>query len=449
MKKETLFTILCYLLTLPTFIIPLFVFSTLPSSLSTEQLLHQDVLSDLKFNRDPVIEPNLYHSILKFIPSQRLLGILLFATILFLTFALLKEKKPLFRILCTFLLFLTPITVGAALYDAQVLLFIALLLAALYFFKKQKTIPTLLVFAAYSTASIAHTLLGILVLTTYAVFTKGWKDSKKTLLLTGSTGLLTALLSKAPLFYSYYAEQLSLSSLFVELGAKRGVGVFFITLAAFAIWRLWSKHRSSQVVFALTILSFALTPYLGDFAIALATFLLLPYAAWSLHHLLTQKWESPFFYYVGICALICGLLFTQLAYLDRAYTYLPDQAALDALSFAKEKTPPNAVIFSHPQNGYLIESIADRKAYTTTYVTSSSDPRFKLKVSDLLFNERNFEEGVALIKSAGITHILITPHMKNGQIWYRDGEGLLFILRDKNTFKKIYSKGGYDLYEIQ
>ena len=449
MKKQTLLFITGMLLLIPTFVIPMFVFSSLEVSNSAEQILHADVVLDSQYGNPSTIKPNLYHDLISVIPDQRILGIILLLGIGVLSYYFLQDFHPVYRGINLILILLSPIFVGSALYDAQVLFFVFLLGLTLFFIELEFRIAALLFFGLFSSASALHSLIGLILVSFYFLYKGRLKDNLLMIFGFFLEGIVGISFNRAPLFYSYYTTKLSITSLIVEFGAIRGYGLFFLALSIFAFWRLWKKTRLTQILFALFLFIVAVTPFMGDFAVAIGTLLLLPLASWSINYLSEQKWDSSFFYLVGILSIFCGLLFSQLAFIDHAYTNIPDQDAIDALNFAKQQIPPSSVVFSHPSNGFLIESVADAKSYTSTYLTSEKDPRFNQKVSGLLFNERDFDEGVALIKSAQITHIFITPLMKNGQVWSRDGEGLLFILRDSNTFKKIYSKAEYDLYEVQ
>jgi len=53
-----------------------------------------------------------------------------------------------------------------------------------------------------------------------------------------------------------------------------------------------------------------------------------------------------------------------------------------------------------------------------------------------------------LLRSYNIRYIWITPEMRSGLVWNKDDEGLLFLLKNSETFKKVYSTYGYEIWEV-
>ena len=47
-------------------------------------------------------------------------------------------------------------------------------------------------------------------------------------------------------------------------------------------------------------------------------------------------------------------------------------------------------------------------------------------------------DGNTVIQELNIDYIIITDEMKYGLVWTEDEQGMLFLLRNNETFKKIY-----------
>ena len=80
--------------------------------------------------------------------------------------------------------------------------------------------------------------------------------------------------------------------------------------------------------------------------------------------------------------------------------------------------------------------------------TNSYDQNFLYKVEDSIFQSRDLFQTLSLLRKYSIDYIWITPEMKAGLVWNREGEGLLFLFENSETFKKVYSEEGYEIWKV-
>ena len=45
--------------------------------------------------------------------------------------------------------------------------------------------------------------------------------------------------------------------------------------------------------------------------------------------------------------------------------------------------------------------------------------------------------------------IWIDSQMKDGQVWTKEDEGLLFLFSNKETFRRVYNKEGIEIWEVR
>ena len=66
--------------------------------------------------------------------------------------------------------------------------------------------------------------------------------------------------------------------------------------------------------------------------------------------------------------------------------------------------------------------------------------------SNNLFYNRSLKETKKLLNKYNISYIWIDNEMKEGLVWTKEKQGLLFSLRNKEIFKNIYSKEGVEIW---
>ncbi|MBR9691538.1 hypothetical protein GOV06_02025, partial [Candidatus Woesearchaeota archaeon] len=71
----------------------------------------------------------------------------------------------------------------------------------------------------------------------------------------------------------------------------------------------------------------------------------------------------------------------------------------------------------------------------------------KFNDSNTTFYSRNLKTTRSILDKYNIRYIWIDPKMKQGQVWTREEQGILFLFRNSETFKKLYSKDDIEIWE--
>ena len=66
-----------------------------------------------------------------------------------------------------------------------------------------------------------------------------------------------------------------------------------------------------------------------------------------------------------------------------------------------------------------------------------------------MFYSSDFSETLKLMRKYGVRYVIITPEMKNGKVWKKDGEGLVFLVEYDKHFKKLIENEGVAVWEVQ
>lgn len=161
------------------------------------------------------------------------------------------------------------------------------------------------------------------------------------------------------------------------------------------------------------------------------------------------KWESGIIKYLTIILLISGLVFSGLSFLSKIPQLPPNKDMINSLEFLRDRTNPGDIIFSHQNNGILINSIARRPNIIDLNSAYAPNVKERLKDSKTLFYTRDFEIAKSVIEKYNIKYVYITPDMKNGLVWNEPEEGLLFVLEfSGNNFKKVYNNNEVEVWRV-
>ena len=106
------------------------------------------------------------------------------------------------------------------------------------------------------------------------------------------------------------------------------------------------------------------------------------------------------------------------------------------------------MFLSHYSKGDWIQAISGNPVILDSNMgyISLLDARFN--DSDELFYTRNLRLARELLNKYEVKYIWIDKEMKEGLIWTREEQGLLFLFRNKENFKKVYSNDNVEIWEV-
>lgn len=327
---------------------------------------------------------------------------------------------------------------------------IALSLLGFYFFLKEGKLClflSVLCFALVSIFSLFNALLVIVLLLAF-ILTKNELQSRFVIIV-----FLLAIFSvakRASFFYNYtYAPQLNIfGNLFSDLGGMIGFGIFSIVLAVCGVASSWKFKSRFIFFFVLAILLLGSLFFVGNVANMYLMFLVAVAAGVGLVDLYDAKWKVRPVKGLALLILFCGIIFSTASYMTRLGSMPPDRGAVDSLGWMGLNTFKDGFVLSHYDDGYLISTLARNPVLADSLATASYDQQFIYKLQDSIFYSRNLNNVKYLFNAYNIKYIYVTPEMKSGLVWSRHDEGLLFLFTSKSTFQNIYSKEGYDVWEV-
>lgn len=312
-------------------------------------------------------------------------------------------------------------------------------LLGFYLFIKDSWLSVLVL----SLMSLFNPLLSFAALAILLSYTLNFKRNKFYFIL-GLVTLLSAIIHIP--FYLKNGLPLIESSNFIiqfvsDFGANLGFGIFSILLAIFGLVVFW-RIKKQLVPYGLIVFLVILVIYYAPLAVFL-NLIVSAFAGYGFLLFVRRDWDISVLKKFTILVLICGLLFSSMSYINRVANEEPLWDVVKSLDWLSTKE--DGYVLSHSSNGYLIQSMADKRTLTDTGLYADQS---KINVSNDIFMSRNLVVTRQLLHENDISYIWITSEMKEGQVWTKDDQGLLFLLRNNETFKNIYGSKHAEIWQV-
>ncbi|MBL7050834.1 hypothetical protein ISS04_01580 [Candidatus Woesearchaeota archaeon] len=325
--------------------------------------------------------------------------------------------------------------------------FVLTLLTFYFFISKQKyfLIPLISVIII-PLFGLFHAITLILLLASYITITR--KRLKRFMILFFAV-LITSFLKFIPLYLQYTLPTtpsfltFNLFNMFIsDFGASMAFGIFtlFLSFIGFASIK---KNHQDIIFYLLAILMIIISyhiPYLRIYLNLITSFL----TASAIFLLLKRKWELKLIKTLTILVMMCGLIFSTTSYINRISHSDPDNEITLSLEWLNNQ--PKGVVFSHYSKGLWIESIANKPTVMDELFDYAPNVEQRYNHSHIIFNSRNIKTTTELLDKYNVRYIWLDKKMKTGQVWEKENQGLLFLLKNSERFKRAYHLGEVEIW---
>jgi hypothetical protein len=232
-------------------------------------------------------------------------------------------------------------------------------------------------------------------------------------------------------------------SLYVsDLGGLYGLGAFNLLLAAIGLTFTWKRKRQlfpfylgAAALIVLSLFNTRLIVYILPFAALLG--------AYGYLGLQRMRWELPIIKFLSLLVLLCGLLFSSISFMNVLVASGPHAELYQGLEWLSRQDTD--VVLTRGSAGYWVQAVAGK----TVLLDDMELPPQVANDSCSLFQSRNLVHTRELLSTYNISHILIDSEMRQGLVWKEPEEGLLFLFRNNETFKRIYHISGIEIWRVQ
>ena len=229
-----------------------------------------------------------------------------------------------------------------------------------------------------------------------------------------------------PYIYGPFHTQQFLPDLISDLGGLSGISFFIIILAFIGLAITWKRKNFSNtyIFFPITIIAF----FLNTQAIFFLTLSVVFFATIGLVQLFDKKWTLISLKQFTLLLLILGILFSTLTYTDRIINYEPSEQAQQTLTWIKDNTETDTIVFSLPEESYYVNYFAQRESFSLLH----SKNKLKSNLTTTILTSTYINQLFPILEENNIDIIYITPKMKT------QFPNLIFLLKNER-FKLLHS----------
>ena len=319
-------------------------------------------------------------------------------------------------------------------------------LLAFYFLlsKERYFIISIISFILLPLFGLSHAIVGFLAILSYGLSNKKAMPKFTVLFIV----LLASSLIKYIPFYSKYPlphipsfiNFTVFNSFISDFGAPIAFGIFTLFLSLLGLITIKKNYQNIIFYFlsALLLISSYYFIHLRMYINLLFAFLV----ANAIFIFIKRRWKLKLIKQLTLLAIICGLLFSTVSYINRISNTDPNTEIISSLEWLHNQ--PSGVVFTHYEKGFWIETIANKPVIMDELFDYAPEVEQRYNDSMTIFNSRNLKTTTQLLDKYNITYIWIDKKMKTGQVWEKENQGLLFLLKNSERFKSVY-----DLDEVE
>lgn len=395
---------------------------------------------------------NPYHAVLAscsaifgIITASKLVPLIAGMIFVLLFYLALKELKfsNLNRITITIVLILSPVFIYIFSISGPWCVMILLDMAGFYLLlqKNEKySFASIAIFAAASFFSLLNLIMIFILVFSYSLSFK--KKMKKLYIL--SVFLIIVFFSyhidlffkQGFRFHIAFPDIGLIQNFITDLGGIKGFSIFALLLSIFGLAVAWKNkqklYKAYLVMIAVILFSFFYNP-----AVTYSNFIISILAGLALGSLIRRKWKLNIIRNLSILLLFCGLLFSAVSFTVRLSEQQPKADLIDALEWIKENSDKEDAVFTHYTKGFFVQFYAERPVVADSIIYPGFDER--KDDSSKIFYSWDIELTRDLLAKYNSSLILLTDDMSEGLVWDKPEQGLAYLVRNSETFKKVYS----------
>ena len=466
-KSENKAFIICFIVTIILLSIPLIIRFTAeePLIIGDKPYYHMRIAKNL-IDYDPlsymgrtyVFDP--YNNFLSF--GYGLFGNIFFIVLPFILgivsviiffFIIKKLKLNLsIRFLIMLTLILSPIFVYTfTVLNKHSLIIFIMLLGFLFFINKSKLLNyfSIIIFCIIPFLNILASLITILLILSYTLFKKRKALSYVTLIL---IALITILFNLFIYLKYGFPEKVTFISLnylqnFIsDLGSIAGSAFFNIILTIVGIIVTWKYKKKIWLIY-ITILILLVTLSYYVYSNIYLKFIITTFTGIGFYKIISMRWKLKFIRDLSILIMVLGIIFSTTSHTNRLIKSLPDKNTKQSLEYLKLNSGEKEIILSHYTRGHWIEYYAERAVVMDSLFTYAPKPNEKYRDINAIFYGVDLQDTKRLLDKYQIRYIYIDNEMKQGLVWTKEKQGLLFLFRNEETFNQIYEEQGIEIWE--
>lgn len=244
----------------------------------------------------------------------------------------------------------------------------------------------------------------------------------------------------------FFFKKNLMERLFVEFGSAYGLTITITVMAFAAIYIFWKGNKLLFYILIASIVSSFINLESGLFMINIVVVYL---SSILLLYLIENKWEINLLKTISLLLIFCSMIFSATVFLKQVGDKNDYTPLHEGLIWFKENSNNDDTIFSHYKYGFRIKFFSERKVLLDNDLRKIRSSRQKYDDSITLLKSRNIDNTKMIIEKYSIDFIMITNEMKQGLVWNKEDQGLMFIMNNNPEFKKVFENSFVQIYYYQ
>ncbi len=247
---------------------------------------------------------------------------------------------------------------------------------------------------------------------------------------------------KLPLLLSILALPLASPGpaglLVAEFGAPLGASLFYLSLAFLEGASGWPASRKELLLFGGLLVA---SPFLRGALILLGLLATIP-AASFINRLRRRRWTLRATRRFTLLLITCSFLFLVISH----ELVIASQAPTGQLSTILQLLPGDERrVLAPPALGPIIKVVGRHDPF----LQRGECPSAACDEAARLYRARRLPDAAPILERNGIGYLLITREMREGLVWRRHDEGLLFLLQHSSAFRKLGENEEVELWAYE
>ena len=230
-----------------------------------------------------------------------------------------------------------------------------------------------------------------------------------------------------------------------DFGADALLSVFQVILAIIAVSVLWVKKKEYKALYLSLLVFFVLSAYFKILLMFLGFFVSY-LASYTLILIQKKKWELPQLKTLTAMLIIYGVLFSAISFEMRIVNSPPSADEADALLFLGAQA--GGMVLTHPSNGYFVQYFGKKPVLIDGRFGFLRGSEAVLEDTKEIFSSRNLQQTEETLAKYNVSYVYINREMKEGLVWEKRDEGLLFLLDHSDSFENIYFLRGVEIWKV-
>lgn len=232
-----------------------------------------------------------------------------------------------------------------------------------------------------------------------------------------------------------------------DFGSAQGLSLFAWLLGFIGLVLIWkSKKRFYSAIIATVVV--LVVSWFAPSALVFAHFAVSFLAGVALAFLAISKWSFENIRWATLLVLVCGLLFSTLAHSIDLAQGQPTGSFMEGILTARSVLPENTVVLAHPKDGFWVAYWAQKPVFLDLWSSRIPGVNERWAVAQSIWHSQDIARLKPVLVQNRIGGLVITREMREGLVWDLPEQDLLFLLRNNETFKNVYSSDSVEVWTV-